>query len=399
MAVSVPSSLRSSLRRNSMGSSTIKDNEAKVLPNYLRSSVGSCHDLCKYGAKRDLAARIMITVPENLPLSPNKGREPDKSNNLLKRNNLLCSPRSPSTLSLRSPRRVGEKEVQPAAKKMATTAKNPHKIKVKPLQPNGASKRGKNDENNARKQTRTSKASKKSILVPATASVSQKPVVRKVLKEASHLNNIDKTIENELESSTVEEIPEKILFITELNPENQSNFTQGENICDDSLLCQKQTEASSASILEETEDVICIDKEVDQVQYSPPSSPKESIDSRSHEGDHSINSSSSSLISSLLSSTSEEAYCLPRKRREDVYCESDGNANESLKVVLRHQTVEEKKPTEGLFNDVIKETARELAKARKGTVKALVGAFETVISLQDQSLLQQFRTNDLPRIP
>lgn len=56
----------------------------------------------------------------------------------------------------------------------------------------------------------------------------------------------------------------------------------------------------------------------------------------------------------------------------------------SEKVVLRHQDVEGKKDSQVLFNNVIAETARKLVRARKSKVKALVGAFEKVISLQDK---------------
>ncbi|GLU01852.1 hypothetical protein SLE2022_191340 [Rubroshorea leprosula] len=56
------------------------------------------------------------------------------------------------------------------------------------------------------------------------------------------------------------------------------------------------------------------------------------------------------------------------------------------KVVLRHrvQDVQGKKDAQGLFNFVIEETASKLVETRKSKVKALVGAFETVISLQEK---------------
>ncbi|XP_021678569.2 uncharacterized protein LOC110663533 [Hevea brasiliensis] len=66
---------------------------------------------------------------------------------------------------------------------------------------------------------------------------------------------------------------------------------------------------------------------------------------------------------------------------------TEGHANiekpDSEKVVLRHQDVHGKKDAQGLFNNVIEETASKLVETRKSKVKALVGAFETVISLQD----------------
>lgn len=45
--------------------------------------------------------------------------------------------------------------------------------------------------------------------------------------------------------------------------------------------------------------------------------------------------------------------------------------------------VDEKKDLRSLFNNVIEETASKLVETRRSKVKALVGAFETVISLQD----------------
>ncbi|KAL5064854.1 hypothetical protein RYX36_026591 [Vicia faba] len=58
-----------------------------------------------------------------------------------------------------------------------------------------------------------------------------------------------------------------------------------------------------------------------------------------------------------------------------------GSKSGSEEIVLRHQNVEARKQNTGLYNNVIEETASKLAGLRKSKVKALVGAFETVISL------------------
>lgn len=71
------------------------------------------------------------------------------------------------------------------------------------------------------------------------------------------------------------------------------------------------------------------------------------------------------------------------KRTEGVDGDTNGSEPGSQKVVLRHQDVQGKN-AQGLFNNVIEETASKLAETRKSKVKALVGAFETVISLQDK---------------
>ncbi|KAK6128853.1 hypothetical protein DH2020_037419 [Rehmannia glutinosa] len=55
----------------------------------------------------------------------------------------------------------------------------------------------------------------------------------------------------------------------------------------------------------------------------------------------------------------------------------------SRKVILKHQDVQRKKNGQILLNNVIEETASKLVESRKSKVKALVGAFETVISLQE----------------
>ncbi|WOH09705.1 hypothetical protein DCAR_0729163 [Daucus carota subsp. sativus] len=78
------------------------------------------------------------------------------------------------------------------------------------------------------------------------------------------------------------------------------------------------------------------------------------------------------------------------RRRKFKNSESVDNVSttnhDSKKVVLKHQEMHEKKDELCLFNDVIEETVTMLSKNRKSKVKALVGAFETVISLQDRSL-------------
>ncbi|KAF8090165.1 hypothetical protein N665_0483s0007 [Sinapis alba] len=54
-------------------------------------------------------------------------------------------------------------------------------------------------------------------------------------------------------------------------------------------------------------------------------------------------------------------------------------------VVLKHQETQKKRDSGVLwFNNVIEETANKLVETRKSKVKALVGAFESVISLQER---------------
>lgn len=70
-------------------------------------------------------------------------------------------------------------------------------------------------------------------------------------------------------------------------------------------------------------------------------------------------------------------------KKRGVDDEMNSTKPRSQKVVLRHQDVQGKKDSQVLFNNVIEQTASKLVETRKSKVKALVGAFETVISLQE----------------
>ncbi|PHT30563.1 hypothetical protein CQW23_29868 [Capsicum baccatum] len=65
----------------------------------------------------------------------------------------------------------------------------------------------------------------------------------------------------------------------------------------------------------------------------------------------------------------------------------------SGKIILRNQDVQEKKDVQGLLNNVIEETASKLVKTGKSKVKALVVAFETVISLHNKPSAVSFLIN------
>ncbi|XP_055825634.1 uncharacterized protein LOC129894126 [Solanum dulcamara] len=70
-------------------------------------------------------------------------------------------------------------------------------------------------------------------------------------------------------------------------------------------------------------------------------------------------------------------------RRFIAYGKSNAAKDETMKVNLRHHYRRDKKEVPILFNNVIEETATKLEETRRSKVQALVGAFETVISLQD----------------
>lgn len=76
----------------------------------------------------------------------------------------------------------------------------------------------------------------------------------------------------------------------------------------------------------------------------------------------------------------EEAGSRSLKLKEVIDADPEQTKVESEKVILRHQETSGRKDRPNL-NYVIEEKASELVKTRKSKVKALVGAFETVMSL------------------
>ncbi|KAL8251214.1 hypothetical protein R6Q59_034907 [Mikania micrantha] len=96
------------------------------------------------------------------------------------------------------------------------------------------------------------------------------------------------------------------------------------------------------------------------------------------------NISRKTYINKTLDLQNEEEERSSRKFFEKKYVkETNDSQNGPESVVLKHQGEQEKKDAQGLLNNVIEETASKLVESRKSKVKALVGAFETVISLQD----------------
>ncbi|GJV43617.1 ribonuclease H-like domain-containing protein [Tanacetum coccineum] len=78
------------------------------------------------------------------------------------------------------------------------------------------------------------------------------------------------------------------------------------------------------------------------------------------------------------------------RRGKVLDIENNDSKNGRKSIVLKHQGEQEKKDAHGLLNNIIEETASKLVESMKSKVKALVGAFETVISLSKTA-------NPLPR--
>ncbi|KAJ4831254.1 hypothetical protein Tsubulata_014570 [Turnera subulata] len=84
--------------------------------------------------------------------------------------------------------------------------------------------------------------------------------------------------------------------------------------------------------------------------------------------------------------TGEAANRRLNLRKKEVDGKVYVSETEREDVVLKHQEWERKKEEQMLYNYMIEETANKLVKSKKGKVKALVNAFETVFSLQESKM-------------
>ncbi|CAI8595256.1 unnamed protein product [Vicia faba] len=249
------------------------------------------------------------------------------------------------------------------------------------------------------------RASKKHQNLKIVSPLKNQKAVKKVeLEEHNNLRN-QKTLKKvELEENKIHEAKEKTLYVIEMETENKTLQSNQKVISydDESYLPQLLTpESSSTSVTQSLSEENHEESEYTTSEYE--------VDTLS----------GNSEIESIVNNETLMAEKIGKQRKvkeeEDKDCEmtklkfrrgkmvddqSERNtprklkfrraktlvekANVKEKVVLRHQSFEDKKDAQGLFNNVIEETASKLVEARKSKVKALVGAFETVISLQEK---------------
>ncbi|XP_010258172.1 PREDICTED: muscle M-line assembly protein unc-89-like [Nelumbo nucifera] len=272
----------------------------------------------------------------------------------------------------------------------------------------------------------------KKVLEPSTASQSPKPSLNRVaslntrklriVKATSPLKNQNKIKKVQPKSSNDEETREKTLSIIEPELENSfkpdengnsttqsenSSFSPVENGNHTTELSKSLSPLSSSSMPFSPSSSPSLSSQVEEENEETESTVSEEMDSASEDDEAEIKNQKLKFRSGKVISPQSEND-VPRKlrfrqgrllegnqngkadagRRSFRRIEtSDSNQNgtkpESEKVVLKHQDAQEKKDVQGLFNNVIEETASKLVEKRKSKVKALVGAFETVISLQE----------------
>ncbi|KAK7365044.1 hypothetical protein VNO80_13817 [Phaseolus coccineus] len=284
----------------------------------------------------------------------------------------------------------------------------------------------------------SSKASSKKLMSPQKALLSPRPSLRRVasinsrklksLKIASHLKNQQTAKMVEHEEHDNHQVKEKTLYVIKMESENKTlQSDQNASYDDESYLPQLSSPKSSVSSIsqslsggdqEESEyttsefepdsfsgnhEIECLEN-METLEDEKKSKKTKNGVAYSKDKDNKmikLKFRRGKVVENQPEISSPRRIKFRRARglggranlkgdarksfeRNEASADSNGAATAPEKVVLRHQDMQDKKDAQGLFNNVIEETASKLVETRKSKVKALVGAFETVISLQER---------------
>ncbi|KAL7141046.1 hypothetical protein ABFS83_08G028100 [Erythranthe nasuta] len=325
--------------------------------------------------------------------------------------------------------------------KQHPTAMKSRPVKLKPSSSsdysNGTRGKGKrNDNEETGQNTRASIKSAKKVTEPTTATLSRKvPVIKTAYNITGRTRNpklvLPLTAQTRIrriktKTSTIQKVPEKTLHVIKIETKNnvlQSKFNDHANSSLPSSSSAKSLshgKTSSLSSYEEEENGVIeysgdglISDSNESLEIGKLPSVKENLQKKSLKKTRGVVVSEEKYSSPVkLKFRSGKVVDLqadnsgPRKlrfRRARIVGAEEGKGAlrrrilkkaglsdaasgaelSSEKVILKHQDVQGKKDGQGLFNNVIEETASKLVESRISKVRALVGAFETVISLQE----------------
>jgi len=457
-----------SWRRISTGKLSFLYTQEKVVPNYLRSPTGSCHDACKYGRKDE---------SEDKPRVPHRKRVSRSFSGAIN----LDSPLRKKTLTkpLLSPSRrcdsvggfdhaksqvrnfssgvcdvkkshadgTNEKVVSVSESRLADSTKRKKKKKKTVYVSRGRAKEIVEQKRRVtalklkavaqtaeialrrstvkrKKMNGGSKAAeqKKAVMALRRASMSSKGCSRclKTKKESNSLSVPLKKTRKHVGDKCKDLVEEKTLYVikmetvdeiveSELNqrcvmdspiddPKSEKSQDKGECI---------ETEHEDESSQEEEDE----EEEDENVSVSEDKNTTREGKSKAFSAESAITGNAMKLRirrgkiidfgsegnsprklkfkrGKIISGADTTSKCGGRRRlkTKGTNLSNDKEQQRKPRVVLKHQDSEKKRESRVLlFNKVIKETANKLVQTRKSKVKALVGAFESVISLQEKT--------------
>lgn len=405
------------IRRYSSGDVTIPYSRVRILSRYLASSTGSCHDYCKYGIKNDSETKTSNPILKRFP--EKQGRETKKTVTSAERRrtfSVVCIP-SPGSKRHNSsvPVVIGTKVPSSTKKKIVPSEQLSLPVKIKDA----------GEKKVVVRPTLSSSVKKVVSVIPkhSVKRVSQPKGQNKVVKaEIDTYENkamrLSRTLKAGLSAPPAEKIlvrTRKGIHATQLLQSTEKNCIR--HIKNVTTRVSRRTPLSSSALFKSSHSsATCEYHESDTTNTVANKLPsktrprkggvfcttdknsaaiKESFRSGKVFELHPENSTSKRLKftrRALNDGQMGEVDTSKNNLNNKEVCEGEANIakRESEKIVLRRKHVQEKKIVQSLLNNMIEETACKLVENRKSKVKALVGAFETVISLQDSTTSSTF---------
>ncbi|KAL6139800.1 hypothetical protein ACLB2K_058101 [Fragaria x ananassa] len=433
---------RSADRKNGVGSELLTERKKLSLVKFktLSDSKPSLSSVPKT-VKQEVSSS-----PEKLKVSAKKGWTKLKEKDLSTKHVTSSKPKSLATKELSSPDTSGgSKGIRNSNSKESqrtVTSLKPNSLaanQISSLDSSGGLNGLRKSEVKMGKKAGTSLVTFKKVLVPPTGSLSPKPSLRRVaslkaqnrnvkVTPLKNQNKIEKVIAKQLDNDVT---PEKTLYVIKIETENKPLESDQDKNCEDlsppssSPSLPKsvslpnsmplsphdgEDQESEYTMTETEEDSFSEDGEVDSEENAETldedykGRPRKSGIVCSEDVDsHPLKFRRGKVVDMQFENNRPRRLKFRRgkvlgenvnvksdnqrrryKKREGVDGDAIGTEAGAEKVVLRHQDVQGKKDEKGLFNNVIEETASKLVESQKSKVKALVGAFETVISLQER---------------
>lgn len=379
-----------------------------VLSRYLTTSPGnSCHDLCKYGAKHG-----SIDQPKpraSFPKMVTSSKENAVTSSDQRKKKLAISPSNPVFIK----EEISSSKTEETASFDVSVKNGSDDQKLKPVQskpfshPADQGSLSTIQRNNEiriskikGKELRTSKIGEKKAWVPPNVYLFPKHSTKTRVSSTKTKNeNNVKKIEPKQPSNDV--VPEKTLYVIE------ASSTESKTTEDKSLKhARKGIHSSSEKInsLRRTGSGFTAPSPFSSLPINGKKISRRTLPHSKENGEQIANAemeyksrprmggkvslefkaSPSRKVKFKREKVVELQSVQVTKRRSSGRKEIGDQMIKSEKVVLKHQNVEGKqRDKQSLYNNVIEETASKLVLSRKSKVKALVDAFETVISLQD----------------
>ncbi|CAF2136106.1 hypothetical protein HID58_004407 [Brassica napus] len=370
--------------------------EEKILPNYLKST-GSCHDVCKYGTKqhepKDKPSKVSPLKRVNRSFSGILSF--DNSPLKKKKKALTKSVLNPSLGSGKTKKTVSDTFKKVVVSRRRELERVEYNKRVTALKLMSVAQ-------TAAMALRRSTVNRNKTNGGSTMS-SKRCSKRMKTKKECNVPIVDETCKDLVDE-------EKTLYVIKMGTGNETveSEVQNQRCVVDTPTDDLKSQGDDECILTEADDESSQEEEEQEEDENTPRQGK----SKSL----SVNSKSMKLRFkrgkySDVGSQDNTPRKLKFKRgkivtRADTTTQSGGRRSlktkgtnisndkeqehkaRSFKVVLKHQETQKKGDSRVLlFNKVIKKTANKLVETRKSKVKALVGAFESVISLQEKEKL------------